>query len=358
MHLASASPGKHDVYRAHDHLTTSQTVVRTRQKLPARPLGAEFWGTGRHLRTANREETSKILWPNVDTDIVEKIDHIKYLDGVQSGIINLGLKRGEGVLFLHLHGAQGMDSTGSVRCRMPKSHPGCPSCRAIGSVHSIHRACQEALREIRFGRRSNQRARLAAEVLEWMKTMVSLCDHLMHCARSLCVIVIARSSPTICFGLHRCSIGCNRPAQRCILSRQMSDTIFEVETTALAHVACSTSNSGICLKVFFCLCVSLCQLLLDFLRIREGGATRVYVTIVAHDLKQQQTEVEFAGKVRGQFLMARGVRQGFAVSGFLFAMAFDGFVFRSSLQTLLHQTSCKLLLVLVPMISLLRLFGL
>ena len=56
--------------------------------------------------------------------------------------------------------------------------------------------------------------------------------------------------------------------------------------------------------------------------------------------------------------MARGVRQGWFASGFFFAMAFDGFMIRSFLQTLLPQTSCKLL-VLMPMISLLllRLFG-
>ena len=35
------------------------------------------------------------------------------------------------------------------------------------------------------------------------------------------------------------------------------------------------------------------------------------------------THVEFAGAARGQFPMARGVRQGCPASGFLFAMAFD-----------------------------------
>ena len=35
------------------------------------------------------------------------------------------------------------------------------------------------------------------------------------------------------------------------------------------------------------------------------------------------TRVEFAGMTRGQFFMARGVRQGCPASGFLFAMAFD-----------------------------------
>ena len=273
-HLASVSPGKHDVYRAHDHLTTSQTVVRTRQKLPAPPLGTEFWSTGRHLRTANREETLRVLVckpkfcgdSNVDTDIV---DYIKSLfDGMKLGIINLGLKRGEGVLFLHLHGVQGMDNNGSARCRMPKKPPRLPQLqsnwkRALNSSSVPGSVSRNPI----WQKIQAQRARLAAEVLEWMKTMVSLCDHLMHCARSPCVIVTARSSPTICFGLHRYSIRCNRPAQRCISSRQMTDNIFEVETTALAHVACSTSDSGICLKVFFCLCVSLCQSLLDLPRI-------------------------------------------------------------------------------------------
>ena len=44
------------------------------------------------------------------------------------------------------------------------------------------------------------------------------------------------------------------------------------------------------------------------------------------------THVEFAGAERGQFLMARGVRQGCLASGFLFAMAFDP-IFRSLQET-------------------------
>ena len=39
--------------------------------------------------------------------------------------------------------------------------------------------------------------------------------------------------------------------------------------------------------------------------------------------KDSITHVEFAGAERGQFLMARGERQGYPASGFLFAMAFD-----------------------------------
>ena len=41
----------------------------------------------------------------------------------------------------------------------------------------------------------------------------------------------------------------------------------------------------------------------------------IYSDSIAH--------VEFAGAGRGQFLIARGVRQGCPASGFLFAMAFD-----------------------------------
>ena len=43
------------------------------------------------------------------------------------------------------------------------------------------------------------------------------------------------------------------------------------------------------------------------------------------------TNVEFASKTRGKFLMARGVRQGCPARGFLFVMAFDP-IFRWLLQ--------------------------
>ena len=48
---------------------------------------------------------------------------------------------------------------------------------------------------------------------------------------------------------------CNRcihPAQRCVSTRQMTDNTFEVETTAVAHVACATRDSGILLTHFAC----------------------------------------------------------------------------------------------------------
>ena len=43
----------------------------------------------------------------------------------------------------------------------------------------------------------------------------------------------------ICRGLRWYTMRCIHPSQRCISSRQMTDNIFEIETTALAHVACA-----------------------------------------------------------------------------------------------------------------------
>ena len=49
----------------------------------------------------------------------------------------------------------------------------------------------------------------------------------------------------ICRGLQSYTIRSIHPSQRCISSRQMTDNISEVETTALAHVACAPRESGI-----------------------------------------------------------------------------------------------------------------
>ena len=40
------------------------------------------------------------------------------------------------------------------------------------------------------------------------------------------------------------------PAQRCISSKQMTDNVFEVETTVLAYVAWELEESGILLMDF------------------------------------------------------------------------------------------------------------
>ena len=54
----------------------------------------------------------------------------------------------------------------------------------------------------------------------------------------------------ICRGLQWCTMRCFHPSQRCISARQMTYNIFDVETTALAHVACAPHESGILLTDF------------------------------------------------------------------------------------------------------------
>ena len=54
----------------------------------------------------------------------------------------------------------------------------------------------------------------------------------------------------ICRGLHWYTMRCIHPSQRCIFSRQTTDNIFEIETTALAHVACAPQESGFLLTDF------------------------------------------------------------------------------------------------------------
>ena len=54
----------------------------------------------------------------------------------------------------------------------------------------------------------------------------------------------------ICQGLHWYTMQCIHTSQRCISSRQMTDNIFEIETTALAHVACAPQDPGVLLTDF------------------------------------------------------------------------------------------------------------
>ena len=115
---------------------------------------------------------------------------------------------------------------------------------------------------------------------------------------------------------------CIHPSQSCISSRQTTDNIFEIETTALAHVACAPRESGILLTDFAaaypCVNHSWIFHVLDKTELPEficRFLRRIY--------DDSTTHVEFAGTTRGQFPTARVVRQGCPASGFLFAMAFD-----------------------------------
>ena len=134
-------------------------------------------------------------------------------------------------------------------------------------------------------------------------------SHPMTLCDGYCNII----TTAICFGLHRYSTRCIHPAQRCISSRQMTDNIFEVETTALAHVACATRESGILLKDFADAYSSVNHSWILEKAEVPGFICRFLRTISC----KSTTEVEFQGQTRGQF------RQGCLASGFLFALAFD-----------------------------------
>ena len=54
----------------------------------------------------------------------------------------------------------------------------------------------------------------------------------------------------ICRGLQWYTMRFIHPSQRCISARQMTDNIFEIETTALANVACCTQESDLLLTDF------------------------------------------------------------------------------------------------------------
>ena len=126
----------------------------------------------------------------------------------------------------------------------------------------------------------------------------------------------------ICRGLHWYTMRCIHPSQRCISSRQITDNIFEIEITALAHVACAPQESGILLADFAAAYPS------DnhswILSVIENSELPEFICRFLRSIYRDSiTRVEFAGTTRGQLLLARGVRQGCPASGFLFAMAFD-----------------------------------
>ena len=102
----------------------------------------------------------------------------------------------------------------------------------------------------------------------------------------------------------------------------MTDNIFEVETTALAHVACAPQESGILLTDFAAAYPGVNHSWI--FHVQEKTELPEFICRVLRRIYHDSTtRVEFSGMTRGQFLMARGARQGCPASGFLFAMAFD-----------------------------------
>ena len=126
----------------------------------------------------------------------------------------------------------------------------------------------------------------------------------------------------ICRGLHWYTMRCIHPSQRCISSRQMTDNIFEIETTALAHITCAPQEPGVLLTDFAAAYPSVNHSWILSV-IENTGLPSFLCRFLRSVERDSTTHAEFAGAERGQFLMARGVRQGRPASGFLFAMAVD-----------------------------------
>ena len=102
----------------------------------------------------------------------------------------------------------------------------------------------------------------------------------------------------------------------------MTDNIFEIETTALAHVACAPQVSGVLLTDFAAAYPSVNHSWI--FSVLENTGLRDFLCRFQRSIERDcTTHVEFARAERGQFPRARGVRQGCPASGFLFAVAFD-----------------------------------
>ena len=125
---------------------------------------------------------------------------------------------------------------------------------------------------------------------------------------TLCTCDCKLLASPICRGLHWYTMRCVHLSQRCISSRQMTDNIFEIETTALAHVACAPQESGVLLTDFAAAYPSVNHTCI-FSVLENSGLPAFLCRFLRGIYNDSTTHVEFAGTTRGHFLMARGVRQ-------------------------------------------------
>ena len=120
-----------------------------------------------------------------------------------------------------------------------------------------------------------------------------------------------------CRGLHWYTMRCIHPLQRCISSKHMTDNIFDIETTALAHVACAPQESGVLLTDFAAAYPSVNHSWI--LSVLEKTELPEFICRFLPSIKNDSTRhVEFVGTTRKKFLMNRCVRQGCPASGFSF----------------------------------------
>ena len=102
-------------------------------------------------------------------------------------------------------------------------------------------------------------------------------------------------------------------------TRHMTDNIFEIESTALAHVACAPQDSGVLLTDFAAAYPSVNHSWI-FSVLENTGLPDFLCRFLRSIYRDNITYVELAGAKRGQFQMARGVRHDCPASGFLFCI--------------------------------------
>ena len=147
-----------------------------------------------------------------------------------------------------------------------------------------------------------------------LMTLEGSSDLLTHFARWLSAIAIANSlTSAICRGLHWYTVQCIHTSHRCISSRQMTDNILEIETTALAHDACVPQDSGVLSTDFAAASPSVNHSWI-FSVLENTGC--LSLSLSAKYLKGQHHTRGICGS------RTRTIPYGPA-SGFLFAMAFD-----------------------------------
>ena len=127
----------------------------------------------------------------------------------------------------------------------------------------------------------------------------------------------------ICRGLHWYTMRCIHSSQRCMSSRQTTDNIFEIETIALAHVACAPRESGILVTDFAAACPSVNHSWI-FGVLEKNRVASVHQPFPTKDLPRQH---HACGICRNDSrTVPYGVRQGCPAGGFSFAMAFDPYL--------------------------------
>ena len=122
----------------------------------------------------------------------------------------------------------------------------------------------------------------------------------------------------------------------------MTDNIFEIETTAIAHVACAPQESGILLTEFAAAYPSVNHSWI-FHVLEKAELPRFMCRFLQSIYVDSNTEVEFAWENRGHFLMTMGRQarlssEWFPICKWRSIQSFDGSRTRSFQKTLPFQT--------------------